>query len=357
MTSAAPITSAAGEGKAELPELAAFLLALGRYLVMAGVPVNQIRAQLNNVAAAYGAPHARILVFPTFLQVAIAPGQATMSELTRYIEGALRLDQVAALYQLVRRAEAGRVPVAEGKEVVARVLAECRHHGPVVTVAGYVIMTAGVSLLLRATPGDLALATILSIIVGVLRLLGARLDSLRTILPALAALVVSGLAFAAVDHLGVHADLSAVIAPLITFLPGAALTMGVVELSAGEVVTGSSRLVAGMLSLFLLAFGVLAGVHAAASPGGTPRLGGQPSDPLGMWAPWLGVLVYGLGVIVYKSAPRRLAGWLLLILYVAWLGQMAGVHAFGGYASGFTGALVMTIVAFAIERLPWRRRH
>ena len=64
------------------------------------------------------------------------------------------------------------------------------------------------------------------------------------------------------------------------------------------------------------------------------------------------MLVYGVGIAIFKSAPRRLLGWLVLILYAAWIGQMAGARAFGGYASGFTSALVMTIVAFAIERLP-----
>ena len=340
-----------GEGEAQLPELAAFLLALGRALVAAGAPVNEIEARLLTVAEAYGSPRARILVFPTFLQVVVEPGRATMTELTRSAGGALRLDQIAALYELLGRAEAGRVPVGEGSAAVAQVYAMRPRHGPAVTVTGHAILTVGICLVLQPTPGDLVLTALLGVLVGLLRLVGARWGSLQTILPVLAALVVSGLAFAAADHGWVHADLRAVIAPLATFLPGAAVTMGVVELSAGELVTGSSRLVAGTLQLLLLAFGILVGSHAAGAPG-PARIGEYPHDLLGAWAPWLGVLVFGLGNAVYQSAPRRQFGWLLVVLYAAWLGQWAGGRAFGGYVSGFTGALVMTIVAYAAERLP-----
>jgi len=338
------------EAGARLPELEAFLLALGRSLVAASAPVNEIQAQLLAIAGAYGAPRARILVFPTYLQVVAEPGRATMTELTRS-PGALRLDQIAALFELVRRAEKGRVRVGEGSAVVARVLAMRPRHGPAVTVAGHAILTTGVCLLLQPSPGDLPLAALLGALVGLLHLLGARWGSLQAVLPVLAALVVSGLVFAAAGRAGVHADLRAVIAPLVTFLPGTALTIGVVELSAGELVTGSSRLVAGMVQLLLLAFGVFAGPHAAVSTS-PARLAGHPHDLLGAWAPWLGVLVFGLGIVIYQSAPRRAVGWLLLVLYASWLGQWAGAHAFGGYASGFTGALVMTIVAYALEHLP-----
>jgi len=358
MSRAVPITSPvteppareAGGGQTRLAELEGFLLALGRGLVLAGAPVSQVQERLVAVAKAYGAPRARILAFPTFFQVVVEPGRATMTELTRHPNGMLRLDQVAALYGLVRRAETGQVPAAEGPALVARIIAMRRPHGIPVIVAGYVVVTVGVSLLLRSSPADLLLAALLSPIVAALRLLGARWDSLRTILPALASLLVAGLAFLAVDLLGVHADLRAVIAPLVTLLPGVSVTMGVLEVSAGDLVTGSSRLVAGMLQLLLLAFGILAAAHAPGAPT-APRLVGTPQDLLGIWAPWLGVLVYGLGITVYKSAPRRLVGWLLFVLYAAWIAQMLGARLFGGYASGFVGALVMTIVAFAVERL------
>ena len=47
--------------------------------------------------------------------------------------------------------------------------------------------------------------------------------------------------------------------PLVTFLPGAMLTLGMVELAYGDMVSGSSRLITGFVQLVLLAFGLAAG--------------------------------------------------------------------------------------------------
>ena len=55
----------------------------------------------------------------------------------------------------------------------------------------------------------------------------------------------------------------AVGAPLVTLLPGAALTMATVELSAGSMISGSSRLVFGLQRLLLLTFGIAMGVELA----------------------------------------------------------------------------------------------
>ena len=40
------------------------------------------------------------------------------------------------------------------------------------------------------------------------------------------------------------------------------------------------------------------------------------------------------------------------MLYAAWAGQSVGNELFGGYASGFVGGVVMTLVAYLLARLP-----
>jgi uncharacterized membrane protein YjjB (DUF3815 family) len=75
-------------------------------------------------------------------------------------------------------------------------------------------------------------------------------------------------------------------------------------------------------------------------------------NSLGAWAPWVGVVGVGIGMFVYNSAPAGSLRWLLVVLYAAWIGQFLGGEAFGGYVGGFVGALVMTPVAYAVERAP-----
>ena len=140
------------------------------------------------------------------------------------------------------------------------------------------------------------------------------------------------------------------IAALIVFLPGAALTTAVLELAAGEMIAGASRLVWASVQLLLLAFGILAGIEAVGIP--PSRAFSSTSSLLGDWAPWLGVLVFATGLLVAYSAPTRSFPGLLVVLYAAWIGQVVGNHLFGGYVSGLVGAMVMTPVAYFFARRP-----
>ena len=115
-------------------------------------------------------------------------------------------------------------------------------------------------------------------------------------------------------------------------------------------IAGSSRLVWGVTQLGLLAFGIVAGIGAV---GVQPeRVLGSSDAQLGSWAPWLGVLIFAVGVTVAHSAPPAAFPSLLVVLYAAWAGQSAGNALFGGYSSGFVGAIVMTLVAYLLARLP-----
>jgi uncharacterized membrane protein YjjB (DUF3815 family) len=94
----------------------------------------------------------------------------------------------------------------------------------------------------------------------------------------------------------------------------------------------------------------VAGSQLAGLPAGE-ALRDEPTNLLGWWAPWLGVLVFGVGAMLYFSAPRGSLHWLLVVLYAAWIGQVVGDQLFGGFLSGFVGALAMIPAAYAVAGL------
>ncbi len=218
------------------------------------------------------------------------------------------------------------------------------------SVLGYCILTIGLCLILHPTASDVAAAAVFGVVVGVLRTLASTRANLQVLMPVLAAFVVSVLAATAVDHDWISPALRAVVASLVVFLPGATLTTAVLELAAGQIVSGASRLVAGAVQLALLAFGILAGVEAVGvSSSLVLTVGGQR---LGDWAPWLGVLVFAVGVATAHSAPKWALPMLLVVLYTAWIGQLVGNIVLGGYVSAFVGAAAMTPVAYLVGRHP-----
>ena len=88
-------------------------------------------------------------------------------------------------------------------------------------------------------------------------------------------------------HIG-DDSLRALAAPLATFLPGAAITLAVIELATHHVVSGASRLVAGFMQIAQLAFGILIAAQVAgiADANASSR---TEINRLGPWAPFLGV--------------------------------------------------------------------
>lgn len=338
--------AASGEPEVDARELRRFLVGLGSAMTAAGDSVDDVELRLRQVAGAYGATDATITVLPTFLVLALGPGDTTSIERTRSLDGQLRLDQTAALFELVKQAELREFEPREGLSRLAAITESTPRFGTAPTLVGRVVRTVGVCLILQPTWRDLLVAAGFGAFVGSLSPTLARWPTTQTILPALAAFAVSALTFLLAAHGLIEIDLRAMIAPLVTFLPGAALTMAVVELTAGEMVAGSSRLVAGSVQLVLLAFGIVAGARVVDAA--SRELVNAPQNLLGSWAPWVGVLVFGLGTFLVSSAPSGSMGWLLVVLYAAWVGQVAGNILFGAQLSGFFGALLMTPVAYVV---------
>src|SRR5262249_44352223 len=126
-------------------------------------------------------------------------------------------------------------------------------------VLGHAILAIGVAMVLLATPYNLAAAGLLGAAVGLVKALNRNRAVLAVPLPVIAAAIVSALTYLAVGS-GLPVDpLHALVPPLVTFLPGAMLTLGMVELAYGDMVSGSSRLVTGFIQLVLLVFGLGAG--------------------------------------------------------------------------------------------------
>ncbi|MFL6145009.1 MAG: threonine/serine exporter ThrE family protein [Labedaea sp.] len=332
-------------------QLHRFLLEIGRALSLAGTAVSETQERLSRIAAANGAEDARIVVLPTALMISVREAHETTIDAIPQASGALRLDQISVLYEVVKGAERGELDLVDGLAQLHAIRTMSPRYGPIVTVLGYSAMIAGLCLILRPTPLDVVISTIFGAFVGTLVLLCRGRPTLRVLVPIIAAVIVSALTFEAVQHDILDPGLRTLIAPLVTFLPGGVLTTATVELATGEMVAGASRLVFGFLQLLLLAFGIVAGAELA----GLPRnivLQDTYTMVLGPWAPWLGVLIFGVAVSFYFSAPRGSLLWLLLVLLTAWVGQLVGEALVGANTSGFFGAIAMTPVALAVAEVP-----
>ena len=161
------------------------------------------------------------------------------------------------------------------------------------SVVGYVVLTVGLALILHPAARDVACAAVLGALVGVLRRLGRGRPTIEALMPFLAATCVAAIVALAVKYDVTDPGLRAMIASLVVFIPGVALTTAFLELTEGQMVAGSSRLVWGGTQLGLLASGSspASGWSAFLRSGGV--LGARRVARL--LGSWLGVLVFAVG--------------------------------------------------------------
>ena len=325
-----------------------FLARLGAAMGAANYPVTLIRQMLGRASAAYGVP-ADYIALPNHVQVSVPVAGSGSVVKSAFLDRDLRFDQAFPLARLVSDAMAGRVSPADGDARLSRVLDSRSPYPAWVTVLGYGVWSTGLSLMLEPTALNVAAAGVLGLLVGVFSVAAQRAPGLAALLPVLSAFAVTAICIAGVHHLDMdHLGLRALIPPLAMFLPGAAITLAVIELSSRDVISGASRLIAGFIQMAQLAFGIL--IAAQALRMSDDQLTGQAVNTLGWWAPWLGVAVYAVGVMLFFAPPRSFLPWLVLIAYIAYLAQYLGNLLMGSYASGFCGGLVLTLAALVVSR-------
>jgi uncharacterized membrane protein YjjB (DUF3815 family) len=139
---------------------------------------------------------------------------------------------------------------------------------------------------------------------------------------------------------------------LITFLPGALLTTGMIELASMHILSGSSRLIYGGAVLLLLFSGIAVGLNLSGLP--SQLVYGYEAGLFPWWAPPLGTLLFGIGTFLRLSGANRDLFWMLVVLYVAMIGQTLGEQFGNSYVGAFVGALLMTLSSEVIARSPRR---
>lgn len=336
------------DAPADTAALLEFLFRLGQAYIGCSEQTAQVELILRRIAAANGARRARVLAFPTAIFVTLHDGQEERTTLAEGPLAPLRLDQMADVYSLGEAAQRGAIDPREGLERLATILRQDARFGSLGSIAGHAILTVGLAMLLSPDVAGLAASGALGAVVGAVKVLNGNRPLLAMPLPVAAAALVSALVFGAARQ-GLAIDpTQLLVAPLVTFLPGAMLTLAMVELAYGDMMSGSSRLVTGFVHLVLLAFGLAAGAALAGYEVDELLDATRAIDPV-PWIPWLGVVVFGIGVYLHFSAPRSSLPWLLAVLLVVFATQRLAAGFVRPEVTGFFGMLVAMPIGYLVQ--------
>jgi uncharacterized membrane protein YjjP (DUF1212 family) len=335
-------------GAVSVADAVMLMAELGEVMLECGHDVDSVQAAMADVAAVNGIPRAEIISLPTAM-FASAQADGRLETSAVATAGApLLLYQIEDVSDVVADARAGRTDPATARERIRAIRARPPVLGPFPRVVGNPLAAAGLAVLLGGAWSDVGVAAVLGGVVGMLLLVD--LPQRFQVLVVLAAAFVVALGVFLLARAGLsEVILPALLAPLVTLLPGAALTTGVVELATGQMISGAGRIAAGGMQLVLLALGITGAAALAGVPAIDLDTGALPLGPL---APWIAVAVFGVGILVNRCARPSSAGWVLLVLYIAYGAQVLGDALLGSVLSAFVGAVVMTPVAVLISRAP-----
>ncbi len=350
-----------GEGQIAQPEAApprtgtepdtdvlVLLASAGEALIDSGFDVDDVDADLEEIARAYGMADTEIIALPTALLVSSGTGGRLRTRAVTSGRQRLRLHQIEEVDDVVRAARTGRIDPRSAHDQIMAIRTRPPPFGASMQVLGQVLATVGLVVLLGSSWLGIVVSAGLGGLVGALLLAGSRVPPRFQVLLTVAASFSVSLVVFLLSRTGLDFDVApSLIAPLVTLLPGALLTTSVIELSTGQMISGAGRLAAGAAQLVLLGLGIL----AAAALVGVPAFDLTATKPaLGAVGPWLAVGVFGIGIVMNLCARPSSLGWILLVLYVAYGGQVLGGLFFGGVLSAFVGAAAMTPVADLVAR-------
>ncbi|MEZ5131781.1 MAG: threonine/serine exporter family protein [Mycobacterium sp.] len=324
-------------------DVAAMLRSIGIALVEVAQPTPVVEDRLAHIAARYSTEQTRVAVLPTMLIIQIGSAAYEVEASTHF---SLQLDAAGRIDEITDLAEAGAIAPLDAVAQIAAARTLKPRFGAAATVIGYAVTTVGFGMMINPTWASLPGYLFLGLIVGAIVQSSVALPSLTPILPTLSALVVTLLAIWFVADTANDGLLRVITPALVATLPGMSLTTGAMELSGSRIIAGSSRLVYGISQLALLVFGVILGVHIAGEV--APR---SPSAQMGAWSLYLAIVVVGLGLSVYLSAPRGSLFWLMAAIAAALLAQQWATKCFSTTHSGFVGAIVSVVFAMVAAQV------
>jgi len=348
-TSMEPGSTADSGTEVDAPALLEFMFRLAQALLACGEQTAQVELVLRRMATAYGVRRSRVVAFPTAIFISLHTQEREHVTIAEGPIQMLRLDQIADVYTLGAQAQRAEFTPADGLRRLNDVLRRSARFGTLGSVLGHTTLSTGLAIVLGGSLENLIAATILGALVGLLKVVNRNRPILAAPLPVVAATMVSVLVYLGVRR-GYDIDaLHALVPPLITFLPGAMLTFGMIELAYGDMVSGSSRLMTGFVQLVLLAFGLVAGAAIVGVHADQLAISTQAWIPP-FWMPWVGVVVFIIGVCAHFSAPPRSLGWMMLVALTTFAMQRVSAASISPAVSGFLGMLVATPLGYLIQQ-------
>lgn len=327
-----------------------FILELGKALHQFGTPAFRLEAHLTNVTEFLGL-NGYFLLSPTSMTFVLWEHSETEQHnyTLRVHPGELDLGRLAEADQLVDE-------VVSGSETLDQALASLRAltkkpspYSQQLTMQAFGISAGAFAMLMRASWIDIIFSTLAGFMIYLLVMLVEKRGLNTEILEPLASIVAALFAAAvSVFYPEIYSPI-VILSSIIVFIPGLAITMGLKDLAARHLTSGTSRVMDGIMCLFKLYFGTALGMALGAQIFGSVEHVTAPAVP--EWTLWLAVPTLSLTLVVIFKSRLKDAPWGVMSAIVAFLGSLIGTVYLGDSLGLFVGAVMTGIYSNMYSRI------
>jgi uncharacterized membrane protein YjjP (DUF1212 family) len=326
-----------------------FIVKLGKMLHKYGTPAFRLEAHLAEVAA-YLKVNASFISTPTSLSFSLWTDkhEDEYNHVARVQPGDLDLGSLSRTDELVSSLIAGQCSLIEADERLDEIEAKIKFLHPIGMTIAYSIATGAFAVLMGASLLD----SIASGAIGMVMYLSvfwAQYSKRVSLMLEPAVALVSGVLACAIAHYlepGINIRL-VVLSSIIVFIPGLALAIGLAELSARHVVSGTARVMDAIMQLFKLYFGAFLGISLGFAL--FSEVEHTPLLKLPPWAFFVAVLLLCSALVPIFNIRLKHAPYAIMCGFVGYfstfwaskylefgLGTFAGAFAVGIFANLFT---------------------
>ncbi len=327
-----------------------FIIELGKALHKFGTPAFRLEAHLYNVTRSLGLD-GYFMATPTLITIVLwEPDRRKKHNYhIRVKPGDLDLGSLAVTDQLVDDVTSGECSMTEALQRIEEIYARPSSYSNLTTMLAFGLTSGAFAMLVGVSMADVIISSIIGLIVfGLLYLVessGKYGEALEPLAAAVAAIVASSVA-----HFvpGVNAPL-VVLSGIIVFIPGLSITMGLKDLAARQLISGTTRLMDSLMCLCKLYFGSVLGSSLIDLIWDKNQI--VTSSVIPDWSPWIAVPLLSLSlVVVFKNRLRDMP-WGVLAAVVAYAGSLFGADLLGDAIGPFVGALAVGVYSNLFSRI------
>ena len=335
-----------------LEQKRSFLIQLGEMLHRFGTPAYRLEAHLQNVASHLGM-QGHFLVSPTTLTFCIWPEGATQEQVYNYSlrvkPGDLDLSSLARTDALVETLASGQCTLQQAESGLLDIQNSPPPYTVWVTLLAFVILPGAFSVLMQASWHDVAWSCALGALVYALVAWAEKSPRIANMLEPLAATVAAFLSIGISKFDPSINQPLVVLSSIVVFVPGLSLALGLRDLAARELISGTARIMDALMGLFKLYFGSVLGAAVGVLVFG--EVVAIDSVQVPSWTVWPAVFLVSSSLAVVFKVRLIDSPWGVASGFLAYTISTFVTPEWGLTLGAFLGALAVGVYANLFARL------